>query len=198
LIRRESGANTRSGPRWCGRTRRLVGQRSTRVCQWRPAHCLMLWYPITPFHDRNKRTALVSLVVSARPKHACSPSRGRRAIRPRIDGCRSPDRVRVARLGSLQRGSGDVEDRGMDSGQAPDSAKPSSVTQLLLRSLLTSHQAGSPLYALSGRTLGWPGSGVAKAGQKFRRPVTFENKKGPVTGAFPVAGAGFEPATSGL
>ena len=38
----------------------------------------------------------------------------------------------------------------------------------------------------------------AKVGQKFRRPISHRKHKGPVSGAFEVAGAGFEPATSGL
>src|ERR1700693_227616 len=36
----------------------------------------------------------------------------------------------------------------------------------------------------------------AKVGQKFRRAEDPVEAKGPVSGAFPVAGAGFEPATS--
>jgi hypothetical protein len=40
--------------------------------------------------------------------------------------------------------------------------------------------------------------GGAKVGQKSRPPALYKEAKGPVSGAFRVAGAGFEPATSGL
>jgi hypothetical protein len=38
----------------------------------------------------------------------------------------------------------------------------------------------------------------AKLGKSFRWPPLTCKQKGPVSRAFPVAGAGFEPATSGL
>jgi hypothetical protein len=37
-----------------------------------------------------------------------------------------------------------------------------------------------------------------KLGKSFEGRQASEKQKGPVSGAFPVAGAGFEPATSGL
>jgi hypothetical protein len=40
--------------------------------------------------------------------------------------------------------------------------------------------------------------GKAKVGQKFAAPITAAKIEKPVSGAFLVAGAGFEPATSGL
>jgi hypothetical protein len=48
------------------------------------------------------------------------------------------------------------------------------------------------------RHLALVGKSWAKVGKSFGCAHEHEMQKGPVSGAFPVAGAGFEPATSGL